>query len=78
MQDAGAVNLTQFKRWYEQSGTPRLDVRDRYDPAARIYELSVTQSCPPTPGQPAKLPFHLPLTIGLLDADGRDIPLQLQ
>jgi aminopeptidase N len=78
MQDAGAMDLTQFKRWYEQSGTPRLDVRDRYDPATRIYELSVTQSCPPTPGQPAKLPFHLPLTVGLLDADGRDIPLQLQ
>ena len=36
--------------WYEQAGTPRLDVRDRYDAATRTYELTVTQSCPPTPG----------------------------
>ncbi len=71
------MDLTQFKRWYDQSGTPRLDITDRYDPAAQSYELTVTQSCPPTPGQPAKLPFHLPLTIGLLDAGGHDIPLQL-
>jgi aminopeptidase N len=78
MQDAGGVDLRQFKRWYDQSGTPRLDIRDRYDPDSQIYELSVAQSCPPTPGQPEKLPFHLPLTIGLLDADGQDIPLQLE
>ena len=77
MQDAGAIDLTQFKRWYAQSGTPRLDVRDRYDPASHVYELTVTQSCPPTPGQSEKLPFHMPLTIGLLDAGGHDIPLQL-
>ncbi len=78
MQDSSAVDLTQFKRWYDQSGTPRLDITDRYDPAAQSYELTVTQSCPPTPGQPAKLPFHLPLTVGLLDAAGQDIPLRLQ
>ncbi len=78
MQDSSALDLTQFKRWYDQSGTPRLDITDRYDPAAQSYELTVTQSCPPTPGQPAKLPFHLPLTVGLLDAAGQDIPLQLQ
>jgi aminopeptidase N len=78
MQDAGAVDLTQFKRWYDQSGTPRLEIRDRYDPASQIYELAVKQSCPATPGQPEKLPFHLPLTVGLLDAAGHDIPLQLE
>jgi aminopeptidase N len=78
IQDASALDLTQFKRWYEQSGTPRLDITDRYDSASQIYELTVTQSCPPTPGQPKKLPFHLPLTVGLLDASGHDIPLQLE
>jgi aminopeptidase N len=78
MQDASAVDLTQFKRWYDQSGTPRLDIHDRYDPTSQLYELTVTQSCPPTPGQPEKLPFHLPLTIGLLDAAGHDISLQLE
>ena len=78
MQDASGSDLVQFKLWYDQSGTPRLDIRDRHDPASQIYELIVTQSCPPTPGQPVKLPFYLPLTIGLLGADRRDIPLQLE
>jgi aminopeptidase N len=78
MQDAGEVDLTQFKRWYDQSGTPRVDVQDHYDPASQIYELTMRQSCPPTPGQPQKFPFHLPLTIGLLDAAGHDISLQLE
>ena len=70
MEDASGIDLTQFKRWYEQAGTPRLDVRDRYDAATRTYELTVTQSCPPTPGQPTKLPMHMPLVVGLLDAEG--------
>ena len=78
MQDASGADLTQFKLWYDQSGTPRLDIKDHYDPASQIYELTVKQSCPPTAGQPEKLPFHLPLTIGLLGADGRDTPLQLE
>src|SRR6185436_677519 len=77
IEDASGVDLTQFRRWYEQAGTPRLDVRDRYDAAARAYELTVTQSCPPTPGQPTKLPMHMPLIVGLLDAQGRDLPLRL-
>ncbi len=77
IQDVSALDLTQFKRWYDQSGTPRLDVSDRYDPATKVYEMTVAQSCPPSAGQPDKLPFHLPFTIGLLDGNGKDIPLQL-
>ncbi len=78
MEDASGIDLTQFKRWYEQAGTPRLDVRDRYDAATRTYELTVTQRCPPTPGQPTKLPMHMPLVVGLIDAEGRDLPLRLE
>jgi len=78
LQDASGVDLGQFRRWYDQSGTPRLDVTDHYDSAARTYELVVSQSCPPTPGQPRKLPFHMPLVIGLLDGNGRDMPLRLE
>ena len=77
MQDASGIDLTQFKRWYEQSGTPSLQIEDHYDAASSTYELKVTQSCPPTAGQPEKLPFHLPFTVGLLDAKGQEIPLQL-
>jgi len=77
MQDASGFDLTQFKRWYEQSGTPRIEVKDHYDPATQTYELTITQSCPPTPGQPEKLPFHLPFTVGLLNSQGQEMPLQL-
>ncbi|AMO24519.1 aminopeptidase N [Ramlibacter solisilvae] len=78
IEQAGGVDLAQFRLWYEQAGTPRLTVRDRYDEASRSYELSVTQQCPPTPGQPAKRPMHMPLALGLLAPDGRELPLRLQ
>ncbi|OGA42933.1 MAG: aminopeptidase N [Betaproteobacteria bacterium RIFCSPLOWO2_12_FULL_63_13] len=78
MADASGTDLSQFKRWYEQAGTPVLEVRDTYDAQDERYTLEVTQSCPPTPGQAAKLPFHIPLSLGLLNADGNDIPLRLQ
>ena len=77
MQDASGVDLAQFKRWYDQAGTPVLSVIDSYDPDSRIYTLSIEQSTPPTPGQPQKLPLHIPLAIGLVGADGRDLPLKL-
>ena len=77
MQDASGADLGQFKRWYEQAGTPVLDVTGSYEPATRRYELTVRQSCPPTPGQETKLPFHIPLAVGLVGPDG-DIPLRLE
>lgn len=77
MEDANDVDLTQFRRWYSQSGTPQLVVSDVYDAAAKTYTLTVTQSCPPTPGQDDKQPFHLPLALGLLDGGGHDLPAQL-
>ncbi len=77
MADAAGVDLTQFKRWYDQAGTPALEVTDAYDAAARRYALTVRQSCPSTPGQPEKLPFHIPLSLGLVAPDGSDIPLEL-
>ncbi len=75
--DANGADLGQFKRWYHQAGTPELTVSDDYDPASNVYTLTVRQFCPPTPGQPHKEPFHIPLALGLLDAEGRDLPLQL-
>ncbi len=78
MQDASGVDLTQFKRWYDQAGTPVVQATGSYDAAARTYTLTLEQSCPPTPGQPAKLPLHIPFGIGLVDAQGEDIPLRLE
>jgi len=70
--------LPQFKRWYSQAGTPRLAAHGVYDAAARTYTLSFVQSCAPTPGQPQKEPFVIPVNIGLLGTDGRELPLQLE
>ncbi len=69
--------LPQFKRWYSQSGTPRVSASGTYDAAARTYTLTLAQSCPPTPGQATKEPFVIPVTMGLVSAAGNDIPLQL-
>jgi aminopeptidase N len=77
MQDASGTDLSQFKRWYEQAGTPRLDIAADYDAAGHRYTLTVKQSCPATPGQPDKQPFHIPFAVGLVAADGGEIPLQL-
>ena len=76
--DANGADFSQFKRWYHQAGTPELTVSDHYDPAARRYTLTIRQSCPPTPGQPHKEPFHIPLALGLLEAEGGDLPLHLE
>jgi aminopeptidase N len=75
MADANERDLTQFERWYSQAGTPVVRAETRYDEANQTYELRLAQSCPTTPGQAEKLPFHIPVAIGLLGADGADLPL---
>ena len=70
MEDASAVDLTQFRNWYSQAGTPELFVSSYYDAAARTFTLHVRQSCPPTPGQREKQPFVIPLAMGLLGEAG--------
>ena len=69
--------LPQFKRWYSQAGTPRVQATGQYDAAARSYTLTLTQSCAPTPGQSAKEPFVIPVELGLLSASGAALPLQM-
>ncbi|MFL9812510.1 aminopeptidase N [Stutzerimonas sp. VN223-3] len=78
MEDANGADLTQFKRWYSQAGTPRLAVSEQYDAATKTYSLTFRQSCPPTPGQSEKLPFVIPVSLGLLDGQGNEIALRLQ
>ncbi len=70
--------LPQFKRWYAQAGTPRVHAQGSFDAAARTYTLTLTQSCAPTHGQDHKEPFVIPVSLGLLSADGLPLPLQLQ
>ena len=73
MEDANEVDLSQFRAWYRQAGTPVLNAAGRYDGQARTYTLDIEQSCPATPGQEEKDPYHMPLKVGLLSAEGRDI-----
>jgi len=72
-----AALLPQFKNWYSQAGTPTVTARGTYDAAAGCYTLTLAQSCKPTAGQPAKQPFVIPINLGLVGPDGRDLPLQL-
>lgn len=76
MEDASNVDLSQFRRWYSQSGTPVLTVRDDYNPELEQYTLHVTQHTPATADQKEKLPLHIPLDIELYDNEGKVIPLQ--
>lgn len=76
MEDASGIDLTQFRRWYSQAGTPQLQVRDEYDAKQQVYRLHVRQSTPPTPEQTEKLALHIPLDIELYAEDGAVIPLQ--
>ncbi len=72
-----ATRLDAFKRWYSQAGTPRVSARGTFDAGARTYTLTLEQHCPPSPGQPVKQPFVIPVAVGLLGADGRPLPLRL-
>jgi aminopeptidase N len=75
--DASNTDFTQFMRWYAQAGTPEVVVTGTYDAKAQSYRLDVAQAVPPTPGQPAKEPMVIPLAIGLIGPDGRDMSLSL-
>ena len=77
MEAANNIDLTQFRYWYSQAGTPELSVTGNYNQAQQTYTLTVSQRCPGTPGQTKKQAFHIPLAMGLLGTDGRDLPLQL-
>jgi aminopeptidase N len=77
MAEAGAMDLGQFALWYSQAGTPQLKVSGCYNEADSTFTLTVVQSCPPTPGQPDKQPLHIPLVLGLLGANGAELPLTL-
>ena len=72
-----AQNLSAFKHWYSQAGTPRLQASGAYNADERSYTLTLRQRCPATPDQTDKKPFVVPVTLGLLSRDGAAMPLQL-
>ncbi|MCY4344657.1 MAG: aminopeptidase N [Gammaproteobacteria bacterium] len=73
LEDANGVDLRHFRRWYAQAGTPVLSVDTEWRDGT--FRIRIKQHCPATPGQPEKAPFHIPALVGLLGADGRELPL---
>jgi aminopeptidase N len=77
-EEASGSDLSQFRLWYSQAGTPELVCALRYDKAKKRAELEVEQLLPPTPGQATKKPMHIPLRVGLLGGNGNDLTLELE
>ena len=75
--DANGADLSRLERWYAQSGTPQLEARGEWDAAAQRYSLHLTQSPAQARQGAASEPLPIPVRIGLLGADGRDLPLRL-
>ena len=78
MAEANMRNLNQFKRWYSQAGTPHVRVRTHWDAQSATYAVTLTQFCPPSPGQDKKEPYFIPFDIALFNSKGTPIALQLQ
>jgi aminopeptidase N len=77
-EDATGRDLSQFRRWYHQAGTPVVEARGTHDAGAKTYTLELTQSLAPTPGQPDKQPLHIPVRMGLVGQTGAHLPLTLE
>jgi aminopeptidase N len=73
MEDASGVDLVHFRNWYSQAGTPLLKVQSQWNESLSEFTLTIEQSCKPTPGQDTKLPFHIPLRVGVLGENGEDL-----
>jgi aminopeptidase N len=74
--EASGRDLSDFFAWYEQAGTPRVSLEGRYDEDAQTLEVTFTQNTPPTTGQDAKRPLPIPVTLGLLDQEGRTLAFE--
>jgi len=76
-QDATGKDLRQFMTWYSQAGTPELVCKFKYDPRTHTADLTIAQVLPPTPGEAKKKPLHIPVQLGLVGNDGKDLSLTL-
>ncbi len=76
MSEVSGRDLTQFKRWYTQAGTPQLAAKTNWDSQAGTFTVTLSQAISPTPGQTIKLPMHIPVKVALLGQNGRLLSLQ--
>ncbi|MDE2500753.1 MAG: aminopeptidase N [Alphaproteobacteria bacterium] len=77
-EDTSGRDLSQFRLWYAQAGTPVIEAKGEFNPEQKTYALTLKQSLAPTPGQPVKKPMHIPVRLGLLGKTGRALPLTLE
>ncbi|KAF0176345.1 MAG: aminopeptidase N [Caulobacteraceae bacterium] len=75
--EASGKDLSHFMHWYNQAGTPHLVARGAYDAPSRTYTLTLTQSTPPTPGQPDKMALPIPLTVGFVSKSGAELAARI-
>ncbi|MBI1214586.1 MAG: aminopeptidase N [Alphaproteobacteria bacterium] len=78
MQEVSGKDLTQFRKWYSQSGTPEISYTGNYDAASKTYTLTLSQNTPPTADQKTKEALHIPVAVGLIGQSGKDVPLTLK
>jgi len=76
LEAASGRDLMQFRRWYDQAGTPVVTAYGEYLADQEIYRLTLSQQTPATPGQSDKAPLHMPITLGLIGPDGQDLDFQ--
>ncbi len=75
MEQANNIDLSQFKNWYDQAGTPEVFVTTKYNPVIQEYTLDFQQSCRPTKESSSKKPYVIPMKVGLISAKGESLPL---
>lgn len=78
MEAANGLDLSQFRLWYSQAGTPIIHVEEDYDPAQQTLTLMMKQACPATPGQANKEPMLIPVTVGFINQQGQTVCCNLQ
>jgi len=77
MEDASGVDLSRFRIWYGQAGTPVVTVSTQFNAERESFQVTLRQHTDPTPGQEQKQPVPIPVALALLDAKGHEIPLRL-
>jgi aminopeptidase N len=78
MEKAARKDLSHFFRWYQQSGTPRVKVRTKFNAKAQTFTVDIAQSTTATAAQKIKRALHIPLRVGLVGDTGTDLPLRIK
>ena len=77
MAEANGVDLGAFSLWWSQAGTPRVSVETSWDQEHSTFTIRASQATPATPGQSEKYPLVIPILVGLIGRNGKDLPLKL-